>query len=131
EDYLLATIEGVAGDESDRTIDGRIAFYQIEELSSPATALLVDSGTAPKANQRPAMACAITGACLVVWSEGTSDFDLVGAIVRSNGVVSGPFFIANESGDELSPAVASDGAMFVVAWERDGTLWTRHVQDAA
>lgn len=60
----------------------------------------------------------------VVWEDGRSrtDTDVYGARVTTAGVVLDPLgiLITEESVDEVSPAVASDGSCFVVVWATSG-----------
>ena len=131
--YLQAVLQGASGAEnSPEVADGRIVVYASDgTLSAAGQSLVLDDGSAPKANDPPDIACVdpvsgADGACLIVWSERRgSSFDVVGALVRPGLASATRYVIASGAADELRPAVAASAGGFLIGWESAGELHLR------
>lgn len=117
--YLVAWI-GRLGSTIDLVATRVSATGQV--LANPATVVAGATGD----NPRPAVA-ASASEYMVVWADkrNLSSNDIYGARVSFGGIVLDPAGvpIATAPGEEGNPSVASDGAEYLVDWERFGGTW--------
>ncbi len=133
--YLMATLEGANIVSGTQFGAARARVRTVSSSGVPGSPVEVDTAGSKWANA-PDIACANDGKCLVVWGEpdaGSSEQNIYGAIVAPGAPVSVivPRFAIHADGAAKSdPSAASDGANFLVAWERGSAIQAVTVSSA-